>query len=448
MNLRELFSLILLNLNQRKGRVFLTAIGVVIGSASIVVLVSLAQGLQQNANQQFGNINEMSQITVRPNWESVAMESPSGGGVYIGDVRDYTEPDPITPDVLDEIAAIPGVKEVIPRAYIMTSATMKFGKLESYANILGIGTDDLSVLGYPMLSGSSELKKGSVIIGEEVLNNFYNPSMRPGQEIPPPPDLQDQTITLELIKWVSDDSGYGSEVKKSIRLNVVGIIESSHSEADYSVFMSLDQVQDINGWANGRRINPNKDGYDMAIVVAEDREQVLDIANQISNLGFMANTPQEFIQGVNSFFVVLQVVFGGVGGVALLVAAIGIANTMTMAILERTREIGLMKATGATNRDVLSIFLGEAAGIGFVGGVGGILLGILIGKVINIFGSVYMAGQSSGGYGSLSSGISVVTPVWLILFAILFSTLIGLLSGLYPALRAASLVPVKALKYE
>ena len=129
-------------------------------------------------------------------------------------------------------------------------------------------------------------------------------------------------------------------------------------------------------------------------------------------------------------------------------AAIGIANTMTMAILERTREIGLMKAIGATNRDVLSIFLGEAAGIGFVGGVGGILLGILIGKGINILGSVYMAGQSSGGYSGLGSGISVVTPVWLILFAILFSTLIGLLSGLYPALRAASLVPVKALKYE
>jgi putative ABC transport system permease protein len=266
--------------------------------------------------------------------------------------------------------------------------------------------------------------------------------------MPPPPDLQDQTITLEITKWVSDESGSGMEVKKRLRLKVVGIIESSRSEADYSVFMSLDQVQDINAWVQGRRFNPNVDGYEMAIVIADNREQALDIATQINNMGYMANTPQEFIQGVNSFFVVLQVIFGGVGGVALLVAAIGIANTMTMAILERTREIGLMKAVGATNRDVLSIFLGEAAGIGFVGGVGGILLGVLIGKVIDILGSVYMAGQSTGGYGGLGTGISVVTPVWLILFAILFSTLIGLLSGLYPALRAASLVPVRALKYE
>jgi putative ABC transport system permease protein len=445
MKLRELVSLILLNLNQRKGRVFLTAIGVVIGSAAIVVLVSLAQGLKQNANEQFGNIAEMSQIQVMPNWEAVNMEMMSSSGMYVGEL---VEPDPITPAALEEMAAIPGVKAVIPRSYLMASAVMKYDKMETYANILGMGTDDLSNLSYPMLSGTSELQKGTVIIGEEVLNNFYNPSMRPGQEMPPPPDLQDQTITLEITKWVSDETGNGMEVKKRLRLKVVGIIESSLSEADYSVFMSLDQVQDINAWVQGRRFNPNVDGYEMAIVIADTREQALDIATQINNMGYMANTPQEFIQGVNSFFIVLQVIFGGVGGVALLVAAIGIANTMTMAILERTREIGLMKAVGATNRDVLSIFLGEAAGIGFVGGVGGILLGVLIGKVINILGSVYMAGQSTGGYGGLGSGLSVVTPVWLILFAILFSTLIGLLSGLYPALRAASLVPVRALKYE
>lgn len=442
---RELFSLILLNLNQRKGRVFLTAIGVVIGSAAIVVLVSLAQGLKQNANQQFGNIAEMSQITVYPDWESSYAVMESSGGMY---TSEPAQPDPITPDVLEEIAAIPGVKEVIPRSYLMASAVIRYGTMESYANILGIGTDDLSVLSYPMLSGTSELKKGTVIIGQEVLNNFYNPSARPGQETPPPPELQDQTITIELTKWVSDETGNYMEVKKNLRLKVVGIIESSLSEADYSVFMSLDQVQDINGWVNGQRVNPNIDGYEMAIVIADDREHALEIADQITDMGFMANTPQEFIQGVNSFFIVLQVVFGGVGSVALLVAAIGIANTMTMAILERTREIGLMKAIGATNRDVLSIFLGEAAGIGFIGGVGGILLGVLIGKVINILGSVYMAGQSSGSYGGLGSGISVVTPLWLILFAILFSTLIGLASGLYPALRAASLVPVRALKYE
>jgi len=285
-------------------------------------------------------------------------------------------------------------------------------------------------------------------MGEEVLKSFYNPSMRPGQEPPPPPELLGETIILELIKWSDDGSGNPIETRKRMRMEVAGIIEASRSEADWSVYMDIDEVLDINAWVNGRRFNPNKDGYEMAMVIAEDREQVLDIAERINQMGYMANTPQEFIQGVNSFFVVLQIIFGGVGAVALLVAAIGIANTMTMAILERTREIGLMKAVGATNQDVLSIFLGEAAGIGFIGGIGGIVVGLLAGKLINVLGNVYMAGQNSPAYGGMGGGISVNTPLWLILFAILFSTLIGLLSGLYPALRAASLVPVRALKYE
>ncbi|HEY5668876.1 MAG TPA: FtsX-like permease family protein, partial [Anaerolineales bacterium] len=131
----------------------------------------------------------------------------------------------------------------------------------------------------------------------------------------------------------------------------------------------------------------------------------------------------------------------------LLVAAIGIANTMAMAILERTREIGLMKAIGATNRDVLSVFLGEAAGIGFLGGLGGVLLGWSAGQILNVLALAYLAGQSAQ-TGGLPPSVAVYTPPWLPVFTLIFATLIGLLSGLYPALRAATLIPVNALKYE
>ena len=444
MKLRELTSLIFLNLNRRKGRVLLTAIGVVIGTAAIVVLVSLAQGLQKNANEQFGNIAELSRINVSPNWEitMAAMETMPGG-----QMGEMPQPDPITPAALEAFAAIPGVSAVIPRASVMAGSIMKYGKLEAYAYIIGIGTDDFSILNYPMKSGVADLKKGELIVGEEVLKQFYNPSMRPGQEPPPPPELQDETINLEVTKWTVDENGNGIETKKVLRMKIAGIIQASRSEADYAVYMALDQVLDINAWVMGRRFDPKKDGFEMAMVIVEDRNQALEIANQINDLGYMAYTPQEFIQGVNSFYVVLQVIFGGVGGVALLVAAIGIANTMTMAILERTREIGLMKALGATNKDVLSMFLGEAAGIGFIGGVGGVLLSLLIGELINIFGNVYFSSQATSMYGG-GTGISVDMPIWLITFALVFSTLIGLVSGLYPALRAASLVPVRALKYE
>jgi len=164
-------------------------------------------------------------------------------------------------------------------------------------------------------------------------------------------------------------------------------------------------------------------------------------------MGFQAITPQAFLQGINNTFLILQIIFGGVGAIALLVAAIGIANTMAMSILERTREIGLMKAVGATNRDVLSIFLGEAAGIGFIGGVGGITIGWLSAQAINVLAVAFLANQASQ-QGGPPPSVAVYTPIWLPIFALVFSTFIGMLSGLYPALRAATMIPVQALKYE
>jgi len=120
---------------------------------------------------------------------------------------------------------------------------------------------------------------------------------------------------------------------------------------------------------------------------------------------------------------------------------------MTMAILERTREIGLMKAIGATNRDVLSIFLGESAGIGLLGGLGGAGLGWLAAQGLNVVALNYLAQQAAQG-GMAPPESAIGTPFWLILFAIIFATVVGLLSGLYPSLRAATIVPVNALKYE
>ncbi len=120
---------------------------------------------------------------------------------------------------------------------------------------------------------------------------------------------------------------------------------------------------------------------------------------------------------------------------------------MTMAILERTREIGLMKAVGANNRHVLAIFLGEAAGIGFLGGLGGVLFSWALGQVLNVLVIAYMAGQAAQS-GGMPMTAAVVTPLWLPVSALVFATLMGLASGIYPALNAATLAPMMALKYE
>ncbi len=438
----DLLSLIIDNLGRRKARVALTAVGVIIGTAAVVVLVSLAIGLQKNANEQLAGIGDLTQIQVYPGYK----EQGPGMGMAVS-VGGPGQPDPnvtlITDDTLAQITAMPGVSEVIPRDYLMAGGSIKLDRLETYPNFIGIAVKDLSTIGVQAAEGTLELSKGNIVVGAMVKNQFYDPRWRPGQPMLEPPELMGKTLRLTLSKYSQE----GTETRKVIPLTVVGVTAESRGESDYSIYLPLEDLVAMNEWALGKRINRNRDGYNMLIVKVDDLENVLDLTDQITSLGLQAYTPQSFVQGINSFYLVLQVIFGGVGAIALLVAAIGIANTMAMAILERTREIGLMKAIGATNRDVLSVFLGEAAGIGFLGGLGGIIIGWSAGQVINVLAMAYLAGQAVQTGGAPPS-IAVYTPTWLPVFTLVFATIIGLVSGLYPALRAATLIPVEALKYE
>lgn len=444
MRFLDLIRLIFDNLGRRKGRVALTAIGVVIGTAAVILLVSLATGLQRNATSQLYGISDLKRIEVYPNYG----EGPilGGGGRVVAEVggAQQSQQKLLTPAAIAEIAAIPGVSDVIPRDYLYGGGVLRYGRMENYASVMGVGVSDLSVFEYKLAAGTLQLERGTAIIGGWMAKNWYDPKARPGMEMPEPPtaeELLNQPLTLELIKWSED-----GEIRKKVRVRIVGVLEESRSEADSYLFMNLDEVTAFNEWFQGTRINRNRDGYNQVIVKAAEGSQVVEITEQINAMGYMAYTAQSTVEGINSFFVVLQVIFGGVGAIALLVAAIGIANTMTMAILERTREIGLMKAIGATNRDVLSIFLGEAAGIGFIGGLGGVALGWGGSEVLNVVAMTYFASQAQQGGAPMT--MAAYTPLWLPIFALGFATLVGLLSGLYPSLRAATLVPVNALKYE
>ena len=439
----DLLRLIFGNLGRRKARVALTAIGVVIGTAAVVILVSLAIGLQRSANEQLYGIGDLTQIQVSPSFGGEGVVFGPGGGKPVGGGGSTGETTLLTNSVLNDLRAIPGVETVIPREYLMTGAVFKYQKLEAGVNIIGVATDDLASLGLESIEGGTNLGRGVVVIGVMVPQNFYDPRARPGQEPPPQPQLIDQQIQMVVSKYDAN----GVETRKNLSLRVAGMLKETRGESDWTVYLSLDQVKQLNEWAQNRHINYNKEGYSQVIVKVTDVSQVLDIADQITQMGFQAFTPQSFVQGINSFYQILQIIFGGVGAIALLVAAIGIANTMAMSILERTREIGLMKAVGATNRDVLAIFLGEAAGIGFIGGLGGIIVGWLAGQAINVIAIVYLAGQASQ-QGGVPPSVAVYTPIWLPIFALVFSTFVGMLSGLYPALRAATMIPVLALKYE
>lgn len=433
----DLIAFILENLNRRKGRVALTAVGVIIGTAAVVVLVSLAIGLQRNATQQLWGIGDLSLIQVSPGYNETMI---GGSGPQARNVEPQITP--ITPDTLGQFAAIPGVVSVIPREWVYGPTILVANRQEAWTNMFGVGASDLSDLGLTAAVGTTQLGRGTVVIGANVPMNFMDPNIRPGQEPSSPPDIMNTPVKLVVIKWAEE-----GESRREYPVRVAGILQEKGGEPDWTVYMPMSDVEGFNEWITGTRVNRVRDGYQNVIVRADDPRRALDIAAVIKEMGFQAYAEQETVQSLNNFFLILQVIFGGVGAIALLVAAIGIANTMTMAVLERTREIGLLKAIGATNRDVLGVFLGEAAGIGLVGGIGGVALGWSAGQVINVLAVAYLAGQSAQTGGPPPS-VAVVTPLWLPIFALVFATLIGLLSGLYPALRAATLIPVDALKYE
>lgn len=439
----DLVSLIIENLSRRKGRVMLTAIGVVIGTASVVILVSLATGLQRNANQQLGGIADLTRIDVMMNYDMgpAAMESGKSQSGPAGQNKIKK----LTPEALKQIGEIPGVTGVIGRDFIKGESKVTFGKLEAWASMMGLNTNDLTPLQPQVAEGDLALSRGTAVVGGWVAKNFVDMGkMSAGQQIEPQaPELYGNMLKVVLTKYDSE----GKRTTKVVSLKVTGVLKESYSESDSTIFVNMNDLIAYNEWFTNTRVNYNRDGYANVVAKVSDSKVVADVTQQIKDLGFMAHSPMDYAQGINSFFVIMQIVFGGVGAISLLVAAIGIANTMTMAILERTREIGLMKAVGATNRDVLSIFLGEAAGIGFIGGLGGVLMGWGVGKLIDVVATTMMASSASQS-GGLPPASTVYTPLWLPIFTLVFATIIGLISGLYPSVRAANLVPVSALKYE
>jgi putative ABC transport system permease protein len=173
----DMFLLILENLGRRKTRVALTAVGVIIGTAAVVILVSLAIGLQGNATQQLWGINDLTAIQVWPGYnEQVFIDKPGGPGGQPGQQILLTQ------NVLDEISSMPGVKFVIPREGFYGYGMAYHNRLETWAGIQGVGVRDLQDMGVEAERGETVFSKGTMIIGSAIPNNFYNPNPRPGQE--------------------------------------------------------------------------------------------------------------------------------------------------------------------------------------------------------------------------------------------------------------------------
>ena len=244
-------------------------------------------------------------------------------------------------------------------------------------------------------------------------------------------NYKDKNINFVLLlpnKSKDGDKQNSNNINLSENFQVIGIIEEDNSNYVYLPFSAI----------NGLGI----DDYSKIKVKVGHKDNLDSVRNRIIEQGYAVSALSDIIEQANQVFRAAQITLALFGIVALLVSAIGMFNTMTIALLERTQEIGIMKALGATSLDIWNMFLGEATIIGFLGGVGGIVIGFLGGEIFN-YGVNLLAGVFGGERVDL-----FWTPFWFVFFVIVFSVFVGVATGFYPARRAAKINCLEALRYK
>lgn len=426
--LSELANLSVHNLLRARARLFMTAGGVLVGTCAVILLIALTVGLQTAAEAGIGQNQQLTEIRVYPGYEP----RPDAD----------TEIPVLSAAVVRSFWDIPGVEAVVPVTELRSWAEIIADDFRTGGQIVGIDPALLPYMGITTEEGALSLLENQALVGALMAENFFDPDA----EEYAPVIVDVMRTPLELNVYSSDgadDLSYDIQVSGTI---------ARGSSFEYSVILPIQRVLDMNEFVNGPPAEDEVFTYEWVFVRATSRETTNDVSDAIRELGFEANGIGDFLRDLNSFFTTMRIVLGGVGGVALLVAAFGVANTMTMAILERTREIGLMKAIGATDRDILTVFLFEAGLVGLFGGIAGVGLSFVLQNVVNQ--AIANLPQGEGGVYFLPfdpaqiGGQLMIIPPELAAFALILATSVGIVAGFYPSLRAARMTTVTALKTE
>ena len=448
MKLLDLFLLALSNLRRRKIRTLLTVLGVVIGTASIVVMVSLGLGMSENLLRSFQSAGSLTMITIT-----------NYGGMG-NNAKNKVE---LTDDSIKSFENIPHVTGTSPSLELYVTA--KSGALQGDFSIRGVSQAYFQQM---KLKEGDFPKKGdaelSLIYGNTVAGSFHKGNN------------WDQNYTIDPMKetlfyifpeaqdtskpGTAQSAGSPNKPQKKYILKTAGVMEGGsedYSEDSSYVYADLDSLKTFLKKIYKKSLVPNpktgKNGkplryysYDQAYVFVDDMNNVADVQKQITDMGYSCYSQVEWLKQAQEQIKTTQLVLGGIGAVSLLVAAIGIMNTMMMSIFERTKEIGVMKVLGCDMGDIRNMFLTESALIGILGGIVGIVLSYGVSFIINFLsagGGEMVDSYTGGGGGNIST-----IPLWLAGFAIIFAMLVGMLSGYFPSVRAMKLSPLAAIRNE
>src|SRR6202166_4964818 len=465
MKLGDLTELAARNLREAVLRNSLTTLGISVGVASLVALLSLGVGLQQLVDRSVARAGLFDTISVRSR-QSAPFGQPGGGRRTPRDAAELAPPRPLDDAARREFAALPNVLEVNPE--VRFSAEPRREPVSQLVMVSGMAASSQSSGTLDGLNGhffSGPDAEEAIIQGDlakRLVEAGQAPASLLGQEITlrfahrqalPPPSEQAPTDAPNQAVGPDEEAMGFSIVPSEKKFLVVGVTPTSDSGGQVgfnnsgmylplAVAEKLQVVQqgDLRDMARSSTAEGTR--YAALNIRASSPTAVAQIESSVTHMGFAAFSLIDVTRNLRTFFAIFDMFLGIFGSLALAVASLGIINTLVMAILERRREIGVLKALGAADRDVRQLFFAEAGVMGLAGGLFGVLLGWAIGRAIQFATMIYLKRQGVNPPNIWS------VPWWLILGAVGFAVVVSLASGIYPASRAARLDPVEALRYE
>ena len=475
------------NLSRRKGRTALTVIGVVVGTCAVIVMISLGIAQNKAYDEMLQSWGDLTQIQVYGGGMGVAV---SVGGVTTS--SSSSEPAKLNDETVagfnqmdHVIAATPYLEGYNLNGRISAGRSERY-QITGLYNLYGIDPAAMQAMGFTLsdgawLSDSTSYGKDKipVLVGQATGYNIedtrrsYNSSKRYrwqgmtdalGNPVDPFVNVNKDKMTLTLT-----DGDPDNPKELSWELVVVGTMdldEKNYWTQSGIVLRLKDMKMLLKEYGDlSKNSNLSTTEYNTVYVKVDDIDNVDEVSQAIKDLGFgtysMSDTRKEMQKQVARN----QLMLGGLAAISLFVAALNIANTMTMAIYERTREIGVMKVLGCELRNIRRMFLIESGFIGFIGGVAGAVLSVLVGLVLNnlmtiaglvsmvaakfgVYLNIDLSALMTGGYMYSSSATISVIPPWLVAAALAFATVIGVLSGIAPANRAVKISALEAIRHE
>jgi putative ABC transport system permease protein len=469
MKLRDLTELAARNLREAVLRNSLTTLGIAVGVASLVAMLSLGVGLQELASTRLSRSGLFDAVFVTTQANMRAFGGPPRPAAE----RASTQPARKLDDsARQQLAGIKNVVEVYPEVRFPTE--VQFEGKPYMTTVAGIPASARSDGAFDDMKGSffsgpesdeailqiefarDLSKQTDSLIGKELVLRYAEKEPLPADAsttaTPAGKSAADASAAKDSAADGAPASAGFSLVPREMKLRIIGVVETEPATGfggfgrgrlliplQIAQNLRIAQPTDMREMLRGSTGKPT---YESLTVRVSSPKAVQAVEDSIKNMGFGTFSILDATKNLRLFFTVFDLLLGIFGSLALTVASLGIINTLVMAILERRREIGILKALGAADRDVRRLFFAEAGAMGLLGGVLGVAIGWLIGRALTFATNVYLARQELPPI-DLSS-----IPWWMVVGAIAFSFFVSLAAGMYPASRAARLNPVEALRYE